>query len=201
MISPRESDRFSAVVGGAYGHYFRRLVHVGFLSLFPWISFHWGGAIASFFGVSWAVCLLLVLGVFVIFELLRIRFKWVAYGQRQHERAHICSMSWAIFAVVPVLLLAPKVYAYAIMLTCAWVDPLMGEMRLYHQRPVLVALCGFALALGIWLGVLAFFSMPIGLAFVCAPLMVLAEWPSLFWIDDNALMMLAPLIVLQLFQL
>ena len=66
-------------------------------------------------------------------------------------------------------------------------------MRLRYMDPRWVMMVGALLVLAIWLGCAFYFGIPYWLAFIIAPITILAEWPTFSWIDDNALMMLVPL--------
>lgn len=181
--------------GGLAGHVFRRCVHIGFLLVFPWFNYHFGSTVGGWLGVSWSMCLWIVCALVILLEIIRIKFKWVIFGQRQHEAHHVSSVVWALTAAILVVQCAQPYIAYAILWSCALVDPLMGELRQAKLKSALVFIVGLLVALTIWLLVLNYFKISLWHALYFALLVVLAEWPNLSWIDDNALMMWVPLVV------
>ena len=74
----------------------------------------------------------------------------------------------------------------------------MGEgNRAKMGRPAAVR-GGLAVSYTIWMGSVALFSTPFLVAVLLAPLTVAGEVPRVSWIDDNATMILFPLIALLL---
>lgn len=69
----------------------------------------------------------------------------------------------------------------------------MGELRRkgIGTRQVMVVSTGVILA--IWLACSLQFDTPIWIALLLAPVCMIAEWPRLRYIDDNATMLLIPL--------
>ena len=69
----------------------------------------------------------------------------------------------------------------------------MGELRRkgISTRRVMVVSTGIILA--IWLVCALQFDTPIWIALLLAPVCMIAEWPRLRYIDDNATMLLIPL--------
>jgi hypothetical protein len=77
-----------------------------------------------------------------------------------------------------------------------FVDPLMGEVKRAKMGMKKAIVAGMVASYIIWLGCSVLFSTPILYAIILAPLTVLGEIPRVKWIDDNATMILFPLILL-----
>ena len=180
--------------GGAFGHISRRFIHVAIIFI-PLIYYHWFLKITSSVAFAHHIIILAMLAV-VIAEVLRLKFQLVLFAQRSHEQSHVSSFAWTMISVGFVLLLAPKAsYAVAIVACCAIVDPLMGELKIKIGKSVGLFLIGLLAALLIWIFCMAHYHESIWIAFLIAPITIACEWPVLKWIDDNALMMLVPLIM------
>ncbi len=130
-------------------------------------------------------------------EWLRLYFGLQLFGQRPYETTQISALMWGTFGVCLVLWLAPAVFAVPLIAACALGDPLLGELRRHTSLSALkIAGLGVIAIAVIWaicanqLGISYWF---IGLA----PITVLAEWPNFRSIDDNALMLLVPLLLLK----
>ena len=174
--------------GGWLGHGLRRMVHIA-MAVVPWIYYHY--AISA--TVLWVLLILLV-----VLEGLRLTFGLQLFGQRVHEAKRISSFAWGGSALLLVLLLSPPMFAYPIIVACALGDPLLGELRRLGLLTGLVVVCGLVVVAAIWLGATWWLATPWWWALIMAPLTVVAEWPNLKWIDDNAMMQLVPLIVVSL---
>merc|ERR1712100_57348 len=90
------------------------------------------------------------------------------------------------------------VFAVPIILTVAVVDPLLGELRGNNvTNKKLQFMIGVIAAYIVWGA--SFSYLPLEkywwVAMIAAPVGVLAEFPRLKYIDDNGLMVLAPLAV------
>lgn len=184
--------------GGIAGHLLRRSIHV-LMIVIPVAYYFWGARLAASWHMATWQLILVLLGVFACYELLRIRFGVLAVGQREHERDHISSMMWGVIAIAIVLLFAPDPrYAIPLVAACAVGDPLLGELRAHCQTVWVVLIAVIVIALiwwlcGVWMPIAWWWPL------ILAPVTVAAEWPSLHWIDDNALMMLVPLVLVILF--
>ena len=129
-----------------------------------------------------------------LFEKFRIRMRLVLFGQRFYEATRISAFAWTMLSLSLVLMLSPSVdFAMPIIATCALVDPLLGEMRLRHVKKSVSFGVGLVLALLIWIVCGLHYHFSLWFVFL-GPVAVIAEWPTLKWIDDNALMMLLPLV-------
>ena len=172
--------------GGQAGHLSRRLIHIAML-LIPIAYYYWGESLARQLSMPAPALVLVVLLLVLIFEFVRLHFKLVVFAQRQHEALHISSFAWGAIAVAIVLIVLPQpIFAIPVVTACAIVDPLIGELRLRHYAPWLVALIGFAMTLLIWLLADVWLPMPWWLPFVLAVVTVAAEWPNFKWIDDTS---------------
>jgi dolichol kinase len=116
---------------------------------------------------------------------------------RPWEAHRPASFSYFGVALVAALLLFPPIIAVATILVCAWVDPLIGELR---RRPLSVrarTVLAVLAAVVLWEAVLAIgtgVARPgIWLAgIVGATVAVAVESPQIPWIDDDLVMTLAP---------
>jgi hypothetical protein len=171
--------------GGWVAHWLRRLVHLSGIFI-VWIYYHYGTPF-----LVW-VCL----GIVLVLEILRLSRGWTIFGQRHYEKHCISAFAWGAIGMALVLLLAPgKAFAVPIIYAYAVGDPLLGELRSTRLHPLFVVLIGLLVISGIWWFSHLWLGTPAWLAFVMGPLTVAAEWPSLHWIDDNALMQLIPLLL------
>ncbi|MCX7125878.1 MAG: hypothetical protein NTU49_09115 [Gammaproteobacteria bacterium] len=186
------------IKGGLAAHFARRLFHMCMLAV-PFVYYYFLIDLAT----PKILHLIILAFIFLVFlfEKLRIRMRLVLFGQRLHEATHISAFAWTMLSLGIILILSPSVsFSIPIVATCALVDPLLGEMRARHINKKLIFISGIFLALIIWLGCARIYHFPLYYAAIFAPITVAVEWPTLKWIDDNALMMLVPLgIVLLVF--
>ena len=171
--------------GGWFGHWARRGLHVGMI-LVPWVYYTY--RIPS-------IVLWLLLFVVVVVEVIRFIWGIQFFGQRAHEVKRISSFAWGAVSLFLVLLLTQPMFAYPIVAACALVDPLLGELRRFSLSSWLIALIGILFIVGLWLLAWQWCGTPWWWSIIMGPLIVAAEWPNIKWIDDNAMMQLAPLIV------
>lgn len=180
-------------IGGMRGHVLRRGIHLS-MSFLPFIYFAYGEDVANAVGVSLDRLVASIVLVALAGEGLRLRFGWTVFGQRDYEAHQISALAWGAFGVGMVFLLAPtEAYAWPLILSLSLGDPLMGELRRkdLEARQVMIA-STFALLL-VWLGAWHLFGTPLWMAVLLAPVCMIAEWPRLRYIDDNATMVLIPL--------
>lgn len=188
-------DPSKEIRGGKFAHYCRRLFHLSLL-LAPPIYFIWLPKLFSQHTLKITIFVVIVL--IMILEVVRYHRHFLFFGQRQYESTHISTFVWTIVPLLIVLRFAPMGYATAIIWTCALVDPLMGELRINRVPAFILIPLGILVAGITWFFVARCFGFSPALALLMAPLTVLLEWPSFAWIDDNALMLLVPLIVVYL---
>ena len=181
--------------GGAFGHFTRRFFHVVSLIFLLFIYYHW--IIPTFSSSSLAHDLLfLMISFVVVFEALRLKFHFVFFAQRDYEATQVCAFTWGVLAACLVLLFSPNIFfSVAIITSCALVDPLLGELKHKIKKSIYLFLLGVISVILIWLICAVHYRFPIWIAFLMGPITVACEWPSLKWIDDNALMMLVPLAI------
>ncbi|MCB1827000.1 MAG: hypothetical protein KDH94_01150 [Coxiellaceae bacterium] len=172
--------------GGWLGHWIRRAIHISMV-LVPWIYYHF----ALPRNLIW-----ILLGLIILLEAVRLAFRFQAFGQRSHEARKISSFAWGGASLFLVLLFAPKMFAYPIIASCAFGDPLLGELRRFNWRPIWVAIVGVIVVMLVWLVAWYWLATPWWWCCIMGPLIVAAEWPNLRWIDDNAMMQLLPLLLL-----
>lgn len=185
--------------GGTVAHIARRIFHVAMLAV-PFVYYYFLEPIVKFKILHLGI-LAFIFFVF-LFEKLRIRMKLVLFAQRFHEATRISAFAWTMLSLGIILLLSPSVaYTVPIVATCAIVDPLLGEMRLHAVNNKLILTIGILTALLIWFACAWIYDFPAWFSVIIAPITVAAEWPSLKWIDDNALMLLVPLMMVLLLTL
>lgn|SRR3990167_9491483 len=179
--------------GGVAGHVARRLIHLSIL-VTPFLYYFF---LLPQFSVLFAhgVLIVIITGV-LAFEFIRIRFGFVLFGQRYYEEDRVSAFAWTISSLCVLFLFSPSIaLSLPIVTACALVDPLMGEMRLRRLPASLTLGLGFFLVLFIWLLSVTHLGIPWWFAWFAATVTILVEYPSFQWIDDNALMLLVPLLL------
>ena len=202
---PVDIDHAEHSVGGAGGHWFRRLTHVG-MCVIPFAYHLWGDSIAGKVSMTPSDFVIAVAGFFIVIEVIRIKFGIIIVGQREYEAKQVSALAWGAVAVCLTLILAPQegegleAGKYTIPIICGltFVDPIMGEVKRAKMGMRAAVLVGMAVSYTIWMGSVALFSTPFLAAVLLAPLTVAGEVPRVSWIDDNATMILFPLIALLL---
>ena len=180
-------------VGGMSGHLFRRGIHIGMAAV-PFVYFEWGEALADSIGAEVPQVVSLVILAILAAEAIRLKMGFTIFGQRSYEAKQVSALAWGAFGVGMVFLLAPtKAYAWPLVLSLAFGDPFMGELRRRGTETKNVVLYSCVFIALIWVACWHFFATPLWLAVVFGPLCVAAEWPRLRYIDDNATMTLIPL--------
>lgn len=189
-MTQRSLSYIAVTKGNFWGHVLRRLIHVcmGFV---PIIYYQFSPP--PFFVLPITFALL------IVFEWLRIRYRWLIIGQRDHERHHISSVAWGGLAIIVVLAFSSQPgWSVAIILSCALGDPVLGESRL--RWPTWLAEClGLIVIAVVWVICSFYYQLPVWIAAICVPITVLAEYVHIPNVDDNAVMMFAPLLVIELF--
>jgi hypothetical protein len=180
-------------IGGMSGHIFRRIFHIS-MFIIPYIYFEFGEDVAESIGYTLPEVVSLVIIVAIFGEALRLKFGFTVFGQREYEAKQVSALAWGGFAVGMVLLLAPvKEYAYPLILSLAFGDPFMGELRRKGLQTKEVIIFSTIFLATLWLACWYLFATPWWLAVIFAPLCVCSEMPRLRYIDDNATMLLIPL--------
>ncbi|MFW0094602.1 MAG: hypothetical protein AB8Y83_01385 [Coxiella endosymbiont of Haemaphysalis qinghaiensis] len=111
---------------------FCRLLYVAIITI-SFFYYFYPVSTTSFLSLSLHYLFLAIIAIIILFEIVGLRCKWVLWGQRKREGRVISSFSWTIISLCLVLLLAPgKQYAIPIVVSCSFIDPLLGE--LYRTR-------------------------------------------------------------------
>ena len=194
-----------STIGGARGHVLRRITHLSMIIL-PFIYYWHGNQIAELvteiieIETSREGVVLIALSLLVIIEAIRLFFGIAILGQRTYEKRQISALAWGGISVCICFLFAPlggykdAYIGLPIIFTISIVDPLLGETRRIFESDKLVILIAFIVGFLIWILSSFFLQTPIWLSLIMPPLAIASEWPSLKYIDDNATMILIPLI-------
>lgn len=192
-------------IGGRRGHVLRRITHLSMMIL-PFIYYWYGNQIAEQvtkiieIETSREGVVLIALSLLVIIEVIRLFFGIAILGQRTYEKRQISALAWGGISVCLCFLFAPlggykEAYiGLPIIFTISIVDPLLGETRRLFESDKLVILIAFIVGFLIWMLSSLFLQTPFWLSLIMPPLAIASEWPSLKYIDDNATMILIPLI-------
>jgi hypothetical protein len=190
-----------ATIGGIWGHILRRVIHVSMI-LIPLIYYH---VTDNYFhdGVRIErIILLITLLVILLIEALRIKFGLAIIGHREHERNNISTACWGLVSIIIIFLFLSgseqHAISYALPLIggCALGDPWMGELRMFHVNNKIIIISATIIIAALWLLCSYIFHTPWWYALFAAPLAVVGEYFKFSWIDDNATMMLLPLVAL-----
>ena len=188
-------------VGGMYGHIFRRMFHIS-MCLIPVVYFEYGESFSESVGLTLQEVVSVVVLIAIFGEALRLKFSFTIFGQREYEANQVSALAWGGLAVGMVLLLVPiKEYAYPLIFSLAFGDPFMGEIRRRGAQHKQVVFYSIAFIGAIWLACWYLFCTPWWLAFIFAPICAFAEMPRLRYIDDNATMLLIPLVGILILEL
>jgi len=187
-------------VGGMRGHLLRRGVHLSMIGI-PYLYFAHGESVAGTVGVSLPQVVAGVVLAALLLEGLRLKLGLTVFGQRDYEANQVSALAWGAVGVGFVLLLVPhEAYAWPLIASLSLGDPLMGELRRKDMADRQVMVYATLLILAIWLVSAAQFGTPAWMAFILAPVCMIAEWPRLTYIDDNATMLLIPLALVLLLE-
>ena len=200
---PVDIDHAKHSVGGTGGHWFRRATHIA-MCIIPFAYYLWGDEIGGFVNLKPREFVIAVLVFFILIEAIRVNMKMVIIGQREYEANQISALGWGAFAVCLALILAPQegegleAGKYTIPLICGltFVDPIMGEVKRAKKGMKTAIIVGLVVSYSVWMISVILFSTPFVSALFLAPLTVAGEIPRITWIDDNATMILFPLIPL-----
>ena len=187
-------------VGGMTGHIFRRVIHLGMAAI-PLLYFSIGEDVASTVNMDLDQVVASVVLFALVAESLRLRYGITIFGQRDYEAKQVSALAWGAFGIGMVLLLVPhEAYAYPLIVSLAFGDPLMGELRRKGIATRQVMMISTGVILAIWLVSSLQFDTPLWIALLLAPVCMIAEWPRLRYIDDNATMLLIPLALVLLLE-
>ena len=180
-------------VGGMRGHILRRGVHLS-MALLPFVFFTYGEQVAQQVNLERNQLVASVILFALVAEGVRLKLGITVFGQRDYEAKQVSALAWGAVGVGLVFLLVPhEAYAWPLILSLAFGDPLMGELRRKGLDSKNVMLVATAALLVIWLVASFQFGTPLWMAILLAPVCMISEWPRLRYIDDNATMVLIPL--------
>jgi len=192
-------------LGGKKGHIFRRVVHLSMM-IFPFLYYWHGDQIADILSDSLKIELsrekfVTFILFFIIFvELIRLFFGITIFGQRTYEAKQFSALAWGGISICLCFLFAPlggykeSYIGLPIIFTISIVDPLLGETRKLMDSTKLIIGIALVASMIIWGMSSIFLETPLWLVLIMPPLAIAAEWPSVKYIDDNATMILVPLI-------
>lgn len=151
------------------------------------------------FGRPKRLWLMILVGIVLTFEALRLYFRFDVYGIRQYEKRQIAAYAWAAMAAGITLLFFPMHLAIVCLVGMGIVDPVIGEIH-YHV-PKLYPYVPLVIWFGLALLLLNLFTdISMLLVFVMSVIgsvvAIIAEYPSII-IDDDFLIVVAPLLVLR----
>jgi len=157
----------------------------------------------------------------IIVEAIRIRFGIIIFGQREYERNQVCAQAWGLISMCVVLMLAyPRAFsidpvftdtpstdrkdsqtfacyaqlAMPIIWGLGFGDPLIGELKRFGVGLKARSAIAIAVLMFVYLMTFLWCGTPFWLMFILPPIAVAAEYPKLSYIDDNAMMLLVPLL-------
>ncbi len=175
-------------------HWVRRLIHVCMIFV-PLIYYAWGKPAAHCLGLSLPAFVACLIALVVFLESARLKHGGLFFGQRPYERHQVSAVAWGAISLLLVCFFSQGIaFSVPIVGTCALADPLMGEMRRHRCRPAFVAALGLVFAYLVWIVSWWCLGTPWLLVLICPLIAISVEYPRLRWIDDNALMMLVPLL-------
>lgn len=151
------------------------------------------------FGRSKRLYLLIILGVILVFEALRIYFGFRVAGMRTYEKRQLASYAWASIAATVTFLFFPMHLAFVTFLGMGLVDPMIGEVQIHFPKyyPYLPLISWIGIALIILTFMTAYSLLLVMLLSVIGGFVAIAaEYPSII-IDDDFLMIVTPLFVLR----
>jgi hypothetical protein len=199
-------DHVGHSIGGMGGHAFRRLTHVSMASI-PYLYYVHGSTISSYFSLQAREFVSVICVLILVTEAVRLRTGIVIVGQREYESSQISALAWGALAVALAILIAPEgenggmgagKYGAPIILGMTLVDPVMGEVKRKMKDLRAAIILGLVVSYAVWVGCHFWIGTELIAALLLAPLTVLGELPPTRAIDDNATMVLFPLVGLVL---
>lgn len=179
--------------GGIKGHVVRRLIHVCTF-LIPLVYYFWLEPITTVLKITPGQVVIIIVAIILILENIRLKMHLTFFGQRPHEARGISSFAWGTFSIGLVLLFAPgPQFGIPIIWSCAFADPVLGELKSLGIKYIITFIVGFLLISLIWWLCHQWLNTPVLWAPIMGIIITLVEKPNFKWIDDNALMQLVPL--------
>jgi len=165
------------------------------MAALPWLYFTHGDYIAGSVSLDKSQFVSAGVIALILVETIRLKIGFTVYGQRDYEAKQVSALAWGGFAVGLTFLCLPNSpeFVYPLILSLSFGDPFLGELRRKDFEPKMVFLGGTIFIMILWILTWHYFETPLWLAPIMAPICVMAEWPRLRWIDDNATMLLIPL--------
>jgi len=150
-------------------------------------------------GLRKEVAVLIVLGIFLLGEAVRLWKGVLLPGMRTYEKQRVSAVTWGVLGLsIAFLLPFATSFVIASVLVMAWVDPLCAMTRRYGGYPILPLAGAFGILSPVllFLGSVSIYSSVL-LAGVGAVVAVGVEYPHVEFIDDDFLILMGTLLVLQ----
>tara|TARA_Y100001980_G_C14556724_1_gene349677 strand:+ start:19270 stop:19905 length:636 start_codon:yes stop_codon:yes gene_type:complete len=205
LINSSKRAYLENTLGGKNGHIFRRLFHISMVFI-PFLYYWYGNIIAENFSNLFGLVnsrndlIIFILLIIIFLESLRLAFGIVIFGQREYEKKQISALAWGGLSLCICLLFAPlggykdSYIGMPIILTLSIVDPILGETRKHLTSNSSVISIALIVSVIIWLSCSFMLGTPYYFSLIMPPLSIAAEWPSMKYVDDNATMILIPLV-------
>lgn len=192
-------------IGGWQGYWLRRLIHLA--TLFIPIIYYFYLPEWNFFSITTLHYALMLFAILVlILEIFRIKHGWIIIGQRDYEKNQISGLAWSVFGITIILLLTPRygvggaAYGLPLVWCFALVDPIIGEARNYRLSKFQLAQAGILITSLIWLGSFWWLDTPWQIIPFVVPITVASEMIKIPYVDDNANILIIPLLLVLAFQ-
>jgi len=179
----------------------RRLIHAS-LALLPLIYYEYLPFVPLILKDKAQITIFVLASTLIGVDIVRIIFKLNVSGQREYEKQRLSGASFALIGIIIVLLFSPShadktsVFSIPIIWSCAFGDPILSLTRSANFSNIICEFIGGLAILLIWLGAWYYLNTPLWVIPLIVPIILLSEWPNIVWLDDNLLMMLAPLMFL-----
>ncbi|WP_100622841.1 hypothetical protein [Candidatus Coxiella mudrowiae] len=85
-----DTPHYYSTVGSLGAHLFRRLLHIAII-IIPFLYYSYSISVARFLGLSLHSLLLVIIAIVILFEIVRLRRKWVLWGQRKRKGRMVSS--------------------------------------------------------------------------------------------------------------
>lgn len=148
----------------------------------------------------WAIILLIMLGN-LLAEGYRLQQGITWIGQRYYEKTTPSAFFWTITALCLLFVYLPQTALHTpIILSAALADPLLGICREKKIKPLISCTLTLSILYIIWCATYVIGSIPLVYACIMPPLILWAEHYDIPYIDDNARMILWPMLFVWLVQ-
>ncbi len=149
-------------------------------------------------GISRADGVLIIMLLALGFEALRLIFRIKVPGMRNYEFDRPSAAAYTAVGLTTAFLFFPLELTLPVLMGMGWVDPLIGELRKNGNKmnPILPIVAYFLIML-LGLGYFYGLTFPVLLsATLLAPIAVLLEARRLYFLDDDIVLIMVPLILL-----